>query len=473
MKQSLLLLMFVFSTCAWAQNQVGINQSNVDPSAVLEMNSTTQGFLIPRLTSNNKLDVEAPVQGLIIYELTSRSIWYFNGAAWIKILSDGASQDGIGDTDSDTRIYLDYTNDNDQIRYFSNGLVRFRMNRKRFDVLNNGNSVFIGDSAGYSDNLSSNRNVFIGTSSGLSATNAPNNVGIGYQTLMNLTTLNNDVAIGSYSARSGVTARRNVTIGSRSLFSNITSDYHIAIGHNAYEFHTSNGNGIAIGVESMRSNTRGSYNIGLGDRTLENNLNSYGNIALGYEALRNTSGSISIGIGFQAGLTNSSSSRLYIDNSASTTPLMHCDFSTNVFTINDHLRVTSNIDYVGTLTDVSDKRLKKRIKPVTDVLPQLVQLNAYRYHLKDQPAAQKEYGFVAQEVAAVFPTLARKIDPAQDLLGVSYVQFIPLILQAEKEQYQQLQAHNGELEILEEELISLEEEIARIAAKAGATAQQP
>ncbi|MBL4710685.1 MAG: tail fiber domain-containing protein [Flavobacteriales bacterium] len=473
MKNYILLLLLVLNVSLFAQNQVGINQSIVDPSAVLELNSTNRGLLIPRLTSTQKGKIDSPAQGLVIFETSTNSYWYYNGAGWIKITSNEAGQDGIGDTDSDTRIYIDYTNDVDQIRFYTSGILSFRMNRKRFDVLNNGNSVFFGDSAGYVDDRVKNSNVYVGTSSGVKGVGAKRNVAVGYQTLRENVSQTDNVAIGVFSSLSGLSARRNVAIGGNSLLTNIASDFHTVIGHKAYEHHFSNGGVVAIGIHALNFNTVGSYNIAIGAKAMENNISSGANVMVGHEVGKNYLGTSSVSFGFRAGYENSDSRGVFIDNSSTINPLIHGNLSTNALTINDHLRVSSNIVYVGNLTDVSDKRLKRKIKPVKNTLTRLTQLNGYRYHLKSNESDSKEYGLIAQEVAEVFPTLARRINPGTDHLGVSYVQFIPLILNAETEQFQQLQELNKELTYHEGEISSVEQEIALIKAKMSALSIQP
>ena len=228
---------FLFCSILLAQNQVGINQPSIDPSAVLDMNSVEKGFLLPRMTSGNRNNIVNPAQGLTIYETTSRAWWYFNGGNWIKISSDGDVADGVGDIDSDTRIILDFTNDNDQIRFLTEGVLHFRMNRQRFDVLGNGNTVKLGDSTAINDDGVSNNSVYIGTSAGRDVVAGRSNVGIGYQSMRSNINQSDIVAVGNFSARSGVTARRNVSIGVNSLFSNVTTNQNVAIGYSAGESH--------------------------------------------------------------------------------------------------------------------------------------------------------------------------------------------------------------------------------------------
>ena len=53
MKKTLVLVLALFGT-NYINAQVGINTSNPDPSAALDIQSTTGGLLIPRLTASEK-----------------------------------------------------------------------------------------------------------------------------------------------------------------------------------------------------------------------------------------------------------------------------------------------------------------------------------------------------------------------------------------------------------------------------------
>lgn len=66
-----------------ATGSVGIGVSNVHPSAILELESTTQGFLPPRMTTLERDNINAPAEGLVIYNLEDSVLQIFNGECWI------------------------------------------------------------------------------------------------------------------------------------------------------------------------------------------------------------------------------------------------------------------------------------------------------------------------------------------------------------------------------------------------------
>lgn len=67
--------------------QVGINTHNPDLSAALDISSTTQGFLPPRLTYDEMKAISNPAQGLIVYCTDcigpQGTIIIFNGEVWV------------------------------------------------------------------------------------------------------------------------------------------------------------------------------------------------------------------------------------------------------------------------------------------------------------------------------------------------------------------------------------------------------
>ncbi len=70
MYKFLLFLSFhlVLGVC-FAFAQVGIGTENPDNSAILELQSNSQGFLMPRLTSAQRNAIQNPAQGLMVFNL--------------------------------------------------------------------------------------------------------------------------------------------------------------------------------------------------------------------------------------------------------------------------------------------------------------------------------------------------------------------------------------------------------------------
>jgi|DEB0MinimDraft_6_1074348.scaffolds.fasta_scaffold00137_12 hypothetical protein len=59
------------------------NPSN-DASALLDVQSTTQGFLPPRMTDAEKNAIATPAAGLMIYNTDANQMSYYNGTSWVN-----------------------------------------------------------------------------------------------------------------------------------------------------------------------------------------------------------------------------------------------------------------------------------------------------------------------------------------------------------------------------------------------------
>lgn len=66
---------------------VGINQTNASPhpSAVLDLQSSNQGFLPPRMTTEQRNSITAPATGLMIYNTDTKCINYYQGSLWLEL----------------------------------------------------------------------------------------------------------------------------------------------------------------------------------------------------------------------------------------------------------------------------------------------------------------------------------------------------------------------------------------------------
>ena len=77
-----------------AQN-VGINNNGdtPDPSAMLDVSSTTKGMLTPRMTQAQLNTIATPATGLLIYQTDNTpGFYYYNGTTW-TLLATGANND--------------------------------------------------------------------------------------------------------------------------------------------------------------------------------------------------------------------------------------------------------------------------------------------------------------------------------------------------------------------------------------------
>lgn len=69
----------------------GVGTITPNASAILEMNSTTQGMLAPRMTKTQRDAIVSPANGLLIYQTNSSPGFYFYNGGWKALTSKGAS----------------------------------------------------------------------------------------------------------------------------------------------------------------------------------------------------------------------------------------------------------------------------------------------------------------------------------------------------------------------------------------------
>lgn len=85
------------STCTFENGGtikgVAINEdaTRSNPSAMLDVKSENRGVLIPRLSSTQRTSISSPAKGLVVFDITTNSFWYFTGIAWKEISTAGVN----------------------------------------------------------------------------------------------------------------------------------------------------------------------------------------------------------------------------------------------------------------------------------------------------------------------------------------------------------------------------------------------
>jgi hypothetical protein len=86
---------FVFGlNAAYAQNNVGIGTTTPNANAILEMQSTTQGVLVPRMTTIQRNAIAAPSEGLLVYDIDVNCFFFYESSttSWLSLCNVG----GVG-----------------------------------------------------------------------------------------------------------------------------------------------------------------------------------------------------------------------------------------------------------------------------------------------------------------------------------------------------------------------------------------
>lgn len=127
------------------------------------------------------------------------------------------------------------------------------------------------------------------------------------------------------------------------------------------------------------------------------------------------------------------------------------------------LDVNGSIEYAGALTNVADISLQENIIPITTTISDKIEnLNPVSYQFSMGGANydftdETRFGFVAQEVEAIFPELVG--DNGDGLKTLNYIDLIALLTKANQEQEAQINRLNILIEHFEERLETAENEI--------------
>lgn len=306
----LALISFIGAPSANAQN-VGIGTATPDASALLELNATNKGLLIPKVALTGLSDavtIAAPATGLLVYN-TNAAVpggvgFYYNSgkgsAIWVKLLSGSGAGWGLtGNAATDSTQNFIGTTD-------LKPLV-FRVNNGFAGQLSSIGGISIGRAANGTTRIAEPSVVAIGDSALFS--NLDNfNVAVGSQALFSNTVGTSNTAIGNYSLVSNVVGSLNVAVGDFTLSSN-DSSYNTAVGYAALS-NTQDEQNSAVGAFALSDNLGGFYNTALGYAALTTNAFGFANTSVGRAALaNNTDGIFNTASGFNSLINNSTGSQ--------------------------------------------------------------------------------------------------------------------------------------------------------------------
>jgi trimeric autotransporter adhesin len=331
-------------------------------------------------------------------------------------------------------------------------------------------------------------------------TTANFNTGLGFRALFSDTTGTQNTATGVQALFSNTTGNFNTAVGLNALYHNVGGSLNTATGTNALINNTAGFN-TANGVNALYHNTTGTPNTAIGVNALFNNTTGGGNIAIGASAGYNlTTGNNNIDIGHQGVAAETGFIRLGTVGThtatllsspvgvrlttapASTLHILHpfgsitnglrlqnefnnhqwnfYTTSTGTLELSADGTIVGNFNpTTGAYTATSDRRMKKDIEKVGDVLPQISQLKVIKYHsLEAAPQDRKYYGLVAQEVEPLFPELVsyNPVDGSkEERYTMNYSAFGVIAIKAIQEQQEEIRS-------LEDRVAKLEAALAKI-----------
>jgi uncharacterized coiled-coil protein SlyX len=265
-------------------------------------------------------------------------------------------------------------------------------------------------------------NTAVGVGTLQSNTTGESNTAVGSGALASNTSAGQNTALGS-GALSRNTAYGNTAVGSAALSFNIDGSENTATGFLALTFNSTGNENTALGNLALFANTEGSDNTAIGYDALAVD-NEGGNTATGWKALENTSGFDNTAIGLAALINNTtgnSNTAVGVGAGANVTTadgaICIGSYGANVpgscFIGNIRGVQTQNSDAIPVLIDSNDqlgtqsssRRFKKDIKPMDKASKAILALKPVTFHYKSDKTNTRQFGLVAEEVAAVNPDL--------------------------------------------------------------------
>lgn len=309
---------------------VGIGTASPVASALLDVSSTTKGILAPRMTSAQRTAIASPANGLLVFDNTTNSFWFYNSAAWTEILTTSSGWSVAGNAGTNPAINFLGTTDNNDVVFKRNntrsGFIGTSNTSFGYDALNpagtgsfntaNGVAALGANTTGFANTangynaLLTNTTGFFNTANGEAAllrnTTGNENTATGVAALRDNTTGSFNTATGAASLRSNTTGINNTASGYSALLSNTTGSGNTANGYQALFSNTSASNNTANGYHSLYSNTIGTNNTATGSEALNSNTTGINNTASGISTLQsNVSGSANTANGAYSLYTNS------------------------------------------------------------------------------------------------------------------------------------------------------------------------
>lgn len=476
---------------------VSIGTTSPDPSALLDIESSNKGLLIPRMTSSKRDLIAGPAKGLLVY-VTNDSSFYFYDGAWRRLTAAGDVWSITGNNGTDTSVHFIGTTDNKSVMFKVNNTLRLQLDGMgRLQLYNPANNLFIGCRAG-ENNTSGSFNYFSGYEAGNKNTTGSNNYFTGH-----LAGYNN--LFGSENYFSGFKAGYNNTSGESNHFEGFEAGYaSINAFNNYFSGYRAGASNIAsnnhfTGFMTGMNNTTGVSNYFSGNQSGLNNTIGFANHFVGNgSGGSNTSGNFNHFDGSVAGFSNTTGNNNYFSGRAAgynnetgsnntlvgyNADVLNSNLSnagaigynakvlqSNSFIIGgtgpdavnvgigllspvSRLHVNGTITATAPLNVISDVKYKTNITPLQNATGIIQQLRGVSYDWKriDFPEMNfppdHQIGFIAQEVEKVIPGIIST--DSQGNKSISYTSVIPLLVESLKEQQREIEV----LKLLVEKLV--------------------
>jgi hypothetical protein len=311
---------------------VGLGTSAPHSSALLDMTSTTQGMLVPRMTKAQRDAIISPATGLLIYQTNSTPGFYYNdGSEWKAVAPKNANK-SLSNLTAPTAVNVELLPQTDSAINLGSATLRWKNLFAAGDATINGLTVGKGG-GGIGTNTAA------GYAALYSNTTGYYNTAAGYQSLFFNTTGVDNTAAGGFALYSNTTGNFNTAAGFRSLYSNTTGYYNTAAGYQSLYSNTTGYSNTAAGFAALNLNTTGYSNTAAGYRSLNSNTTGSDNMAAGsYSLYLNTEGNYNTAAGSSALYFNTTGT----DNTAAGGSALYSNTTGNFNTASGYAALYSN-----------------------------------------------------------------------------------------------------------------------------------
>jgi Chaperone of endosialidase len=281
-----------------------------------------------------------------------------------------------------------------------------------------------------------NLNTAIGTDAMTSNPAGAGNTATGSETLSSNTTGFANTANGAGALFNNTVGHSNTAVGVSALTHNTIGNDNAAVGDSALSQNDSGSDNIAVGPNALEGNTTGSNNTAVGNDALGINLTGSNNTALGAGA-DVFSNSLDHATAIGAGAVVTASNKIQIGRNGSDVVaigLLGGDAATHVCMANSIFSTCS-----------SSLRYKENVQPFQTGLTLVERLRPVTFDWKSRK--EHDLGLIAEEVAEVEPLLIT-YNHKGEIEGVKYDQLTVVLINAIKEEEEQIQRQQKDIDAL-------------------------